>query len=329
MQIHWKSKGKIVLKGMAMGAADLVPGVSGGTVALITGIYDRLVTAIGNLSKYPHQVVRQHGISLRTITELWVKLDLAFLISVATGIGISLVSLSRVLTWALEHYPPVVWSFFFGLIIASIVIIIKSIANWNILYGIVTIVFTAIMVWLSMRIPVDTPDALWFVFISGVIAITAMILPGISGSFLLVLLGKYEYILTALREFNVSVLAVFIAGCLLGILSSSRLISWLLQRFHSVTMAAITGVMIGSLYKVWPWRQVTSYSGEYGTDSFHVYTDAPVLPQEYLTAMVQGLPASAPTSAYVVTSVIAFILGCTIIVLINWRSRTNKTLANK
>lgn len=296
-----------ILRGMAMGAADVVPGVSGGTMALITGIYERLIAAVGAITKEGLSTLRKEGLNMKGLRATWQAIDATFLVSLGVGIAVSVLTFARIIGWALEEYPPVVWAFFFGLIVASTWYVAKMVKHWKWQYLAFALVSAAVLVAISLATPAATPEAPWFVLLSGMIAISAMILPGISGSFLLVLLGKYEYVLNAIHDMNLTVIVVFGAGCAIGILTSARIISWFFKKYHDATMAAILGVMVGSLYTVWPWRQVTRFSGEFGTEDYQVLTDQPVLPSVYDAQSIVGLESAQPS--YVIFSVIAGIIG--------------------
>lgn len=315
---------QVLLRGMAMGAADVVPGVSGGTMALITGIYERLITAVGSITKDLLPALKEHGFKANGLRAAWKAIDGWFLVAVASGILLSVLTLARVLSWGLETYPPIVWAFFMGLILASTVVVLRGVGKWNSYRAFLVVFFAAALVAVSVVTPASTPDANWFVFLSGMIAISAMILPGISGSFILVLLGKYEYVLNAVHNLDIPVLVIFSLGCGIGILTSSRIISWLFAKYHDSTMAAIVGIMIGSLYTVWPWRQVTRFTGEYGTEEFKVLTDQPVAPNVYATQSVLGLEAVA--ESFVIASAIAFVVG---IVLVYAIQRISGTIIQK
>lgn len=250
-----QNKGKhvmLVLKGMAMGAADVIPGVSGGTIAFITGIYEELINSIKSVD-LPALKLLLAG----KFGAFWKKVNGNFLVSVLLGIGISIFSLAKGLEYLLYHYPILIWSFFFGLIVASAIYVGRTITKWDAgtllagIAGIVTAWFITVIT------PAEANTAWWFIFISGAIAICAMILPGISGSFILVLLGMYKFILTAVGNLDVSVLLLFIAGAAVGIIAFSNLLSWLLKNYHRYTIAVLAGFMVGSLNKVWPWKQVT------------------------------------------------------------------------
>ncbi len=250
----------LVLKGMGMGAADVVPGVSGGTIAFITGIYEELVHSIKNINYATISTIWKQG-----IPAFWKALNGSFLLSVIGGILISVLTLARLLEYLLINHPVLIWSFFFGLIIGSAIFIARSIERWN--AGTVISLLAGIAVaWVITSItPAETTEAIWFIFLSGALAICAMILPGISGSFILLLLGKYQFILNALNEGRISVIAVLLTGALVGIISFSHLLSWLLRKFHHLTIAVLSGFMIGSLNKIWPWKiTVEQYLDSHG-----------------------------------------------------------------
>jgi putative membrane protein len=241
----------LTARGMAMGAADVIPGVSGGTIAFITGIYEELINSIKSVNKEFFMVLFQKGIA-----PAWQHINGNFLVAVLGGILFSVFSLARLITWLLITYPMLVWAFFFGLIIASALHIGKKITSWNITAIISLLAGIAIAAYITIASPAATPEAWWFIFLSGAIAITAMILPGISGSFILLLLGKYEFILNAVKDIKVAIILIFAAGCVVGIISFSNVISWLFRKIPNATMALLTGFMIGSLNKLWPWKKV-------------------------------------------------------------------------
>lgn len=241
----------ITLKGMGMGAADVVPGVSGGTIAFITGIYEELINTIKSFQPSLINDLKKNGIK-----SVWQKINAPFLIALLFGISLSIISLSRVILYLLQNHPIPVWSFFFGLILASAYLVAAEINQWNLAVILATFIGTSIAYTITIISPAETPTELWFIFISGAIAICAMILPGISGSFILLLMGKYEYIFTALKEFNFSVIITFALGCISGLLSFSHVLSWMFKKFKDVTIALLAGFMIGSLNKVWPWKEV-------------------------------------------------------------------------
>lgn len=241
-----------------MGAADIVPGVSGGTIAFITGIYERLITALQSISL---PAVRQ--VLKGDIKGAWHTIDGTFLLSVFGGILLSVFSLVKLISYLLENEQVLLWSFFFGLILASALVIGQKIKQWTVGTLVALVIGIGVALWITLATPAQTPDGLWFIFLSGAIAICAMILPGISGSFILLLLRKYEYIVSAVKELDLSILLVFMLGCVVGLLSFARLLSWMFKRFHDLTIALLTGFMLGSLNLVWPWKEVI----EYRTDS--------------------------------------------------------------
>jgi putative membrane protein len=250
-----KKASALSLKGLCMGSADVIPGVSGGTIALITGIYEELIQAIRSIDTA----------MLKKILKFDFKGALAhvhirFLMSVFVGIGIAILSLARLMNYLLHHQPVYTWSLFFGLIAASILVVGRQIKNWWGVAGISFIAGTAAATLIVNLIPVATPETLWFIFLCGLVAICAMILPGISGAFILLILGKYEFVTATLKNpflpHNALIIAVFGCGCAIGLLGFSRVLSYLLQRFHNLTIAFLTGLMTGSILKIWPWKEV-------------------------------------------------------------------------
>ena len=250
----------LILKGAGMGAADIVPGVSGGTIAFITEIYEELVNSIKSINLKSFRKIFSEG-----IREFWNAINGNFLVSVFAGILISVFTLANLLETLLQDEPILVESFFFGLIIASAVYVARKITTWN-WQKIVAILMGIVAAYLITSLtPAQTSENYWFVFISGAIAICAMILPGISGAFILLILGKYQFILGAVNDLNLVVLAVFAIGALVGLISFSNILSWFLRKFHDITIAVLSGFMIGSLYKIWPWkRTVSSFKDSHG-----------------------------------------------------------------
>ncbi|GGZ19653.1 DUF368 domain-containing protein [Echinicola pacifica] len=242
------------LKGMGMGAADIVPGVSGGTIALITGIYETLLDSIKSIDLDAIKLLGK-----LKFKALWDHINGGFLLALMLGIFTSIISLSKLITFLMEEHPIPLWSFFCGLIIISSVLILRDIKRWNLLVILTIPIGAVIAYWVTGLNPVQSPDSLIFTFIAGAIAICAMILPGISGSFLLLILGKYETILSAVTNRDFLTLGVFAVGCLVGLLSFSRLVAWLLKNHHAVTIAVLSGFMLGSINKIWPWKKVVSF----------------------------------------------------------------------
>lgn len=254
--------GLIAMKGMAMGAADVVPGVSGGTIAFIVGIYDELIESIKSIDMASLKML-----FTGKFRAFWKAVNGNFLVSLVLGICVSIFSLARLITMLLESYPVMVWSFFFGLIVASAWFVSKDIRQWNWKTVFSLLAGVVLAYWVTSATPASTPEALWFVFLCGLVAICAMILPGISGSFILVLMGKYAFIMEAVKGLDLPVLGVFALGAALGITSFARLLSYALRKFRVVTLAVLTGFMIGSLNKVWPWKvTLSTYLDSHGVE---------------------------------------------------------------
>ena len=247
---------KTAVKGACMGAADVIPGVSGGTIAFIMGIYDEFV---GSIARIDSQAVRL--LFKGRFGEFWKHINGGFLLSLVTGIGFSVVALAGLMQVLLTDFPIQTWAFFFGLIVASSIFILRGISGWKIREALFLFLGMVLGVVVCTLSPTQTPDALWFIFLSGAIAICAMVLPGISGSFILLILGKYQYIMGCISNLvsgtdfwtNLSIIAVFLVGAVVGILGFSKFLHWLLARWHKETLIVLAGFIIGSLVKVWPW----------------------------------------------------------------------------
>lgn len=249
MERKLKDYALLMLKGMGMGAADVVPGVSGGTIAFIVGIYDELINTIKSINLQSLKLLFTFKFK-----EFWKAVNGNFLFSLFAGIAISVFSLAKLITYLLVAHPILVWAFFFGLVLASTWFVAKDIEGWNWKTVLSFIIGAVIAYYITVVTPAETPTNLLFIFLCGAIAICAMILPGISGSFILVLLGKYHYIMDAVKGLDLLILCVFGAGALVGITSFSRVLSYALKHFRNVTMAVLAGFMLGSLNKVWPWK---------------------------------------------------------------------------
>lgn len=250
------------VKGFLMGAANVIPGVSGGTIALITGIYGRI---IGSLNAFASPSTWKL-LFTRRWKEFWQAIDGRFLLALGAGVVLSILSLAKLMEYVLSHYPIQTWAFFFGLIIASAVIMFRSIRHWSVKDVLFALAGIAIGVAVCTLTPTQTPDSLLFVFLCGAIAVCSMILPGISGSFVLVIMGKYDYIMQALdvTAFNIPVVAVFALGCGVGILAFAKFLHWLLGRWEQQTMLVLLGFIIGSLIKVWPWANMDAIEASQG-----------------------------------------------------------------
>lgn len=241
----------ISLRGFAMGCADVVPGVSGGTMAFILGIYEELVESIRQITQPP--VIK--AVTRLKIAELFKLVNWPFLVAVALGIMLAVLTLAQGLEWALENYPVYVWSFFFGLVLASAIVVAQRCEDWkHWSRGFAMVVGAVGAFMLVGLVPAETPNTWWFLMLSGALAICAMILPGISGAFILVLLGKYEYVLGAVNDRDFVTIAFVGMGTVIGILSFAQVLGWLFKKYHDLTIAFLTGLMIGSLRKIWPWK---------------------------------------------------------------------------
>ena len=247
------------VKGACMGAADVIPGVSGGTIAFIMGIYDEFV---GSIARIDATAVKM--LFSGRIRDFWKHINGTFLLSLVLGIGVSVVALAGLMQTLLTNYPIQTWAFFFGLIVASSIFILRGISDWRMRdFGFLALGLLLGVVVCTLS-PTQTPDDLWFIFLSGSLAICAMILPGISGSFILLILGKYQYIMGVITNVvsgvdmgrNLLILAVFMVGAVVGILGFSKFLHWLLARWHRTTLIVLAGFIIGSLVKVWPWSNV-------------------------------------------------------------------------
>lgn len=291
-------------KGMAMGAADIVPGVSGGSIALIAGIYQELLDSFNSFKIH----------NLKLLGKLEVKafykaVNGSFLLSLLLGILTSIFALSSLITYLMSNHPIPLWSFFTGLILVSAFLILKDIKRWHLGVVLAVLIGTGIAYWVTNLPPTTTPNAIWFTFVSGAIAICAMILPGISGSFILLIMGQYEPILQAVNDRNFLKLIVFAAGCVVGILSFSRVVSWLLRKYHSATIGLLSGFMLGSVNELWPWKVViswrTSSSGEQKP-----FLDENILPGDYLAQVGQ--------EPQILAAILAFVFGIVLVLAIEW-----------
>ncbi len=242
----------IAAKGFCMGSADVVPGVSGGTMAFILGIYEELLNTIRNVGQPPFI---QAVLGFR-IQEALKILNWKFLVAIFGGIVLAVVTLAPMLEWLLEEHEVLLWSFFFGLVVASAIAVSRRVSQWTPPLWIMLVIGTVFAFWLVGMTPAQTPETWWFLMLSGAIAICAMILPGISGSFILVLMSKYQFFIEAVTSRDFVSIGLAGVGALVGLVSFAQLLSWLFKRYHDLTVALLTGLMIGSLRKVWPWKEV-------------------------------------------------------------------------
>ena len=254
------SSAGIFLRGLLMGAADIVPGVSGGTVAFITGIYDQLLDSLRAVD-----LAFLAKLSRLDITGAWQHINGRFLLALLLGIATSIFSLAQLVSWVLEHHPVPLWAFFFGLILASAAVLLREVDNWSAPKVLCLLSAGAVAVCIALSPVMSLEMGLAGVFLAGFLAVCAMILPGISGSFILVLLGMYSTTLVALKSLDLVFILVCVIGAGCGLLCFSRLLHWLLQRFHQGTMAVLTGFLFGSLLVVWPWKRVLEWvEGSHG-----------------------------------------------------------------
>jgi putative membrane protein len=267
----------IFLKGMAMGAADIVPGVSGGTIAFISGIYDRLLGAINSLRFSVFRTLRTKG-----FTAAWKEIDATFLLALLGGMISSIILLSAPIKYALNYYPVLIWSFFFGLVLASIWLVGRQIKEYSLVNILLFIIGGIIALWITTLKTLQGSDDLMYIFFSGAIAICAMILPGVSGAFILLILGVYQIIINAIHERNLAILAIFGIGCIVGLLSFSRMLKWLLNNYRAATLAVLSGFLLGSLNKIWPWKNKLGEAAIYfHSDGREEWLLKPVLPQNF------------------------------------------------
>ncbi len=322
MTNNLKKYSLVTLKGIGMGAADVIPGVSGGTIAFMTGIYSELVGSIRNFDKTAFRLF-----FTGRFREFWKHVNGTFLFSLIFGILISIFSLAKLMTYLLENHPIQTWAFFFGLIVASSIFILRDISGWKFKDVALTVLGVGIGVVVCSLTPTTTPDGLWFVFLCGAIAICAMILPGISGSFILVILGKYDYVLGAvagLTSFGKAeqvtanlatgpmswghcllVICIFAAGAAIGIVAFSKFLHWLLSRWNRETTLVLAGFIIGSLIKVWPWHNPLN--------------DFPVIPG---VASADGTVALPLADAHIAGAAIFAVLGLALVFGIEFASKS-------
>ena len=264
----------ISMKGIAMGAADVVPGVSGGTIAFISGIYEELIDSINQVNLGALKILKKEGFGA-----MWVSVNGNFLLALLLGIGISVLSLARLIRHFLETQPILIWSFFFGLVLASIIYVAMKIQRWNLGKMLLLILGALIGFGITTLTPQTAEVTYLYVFLSGALAICAMILPGISGGYILLLLGMYKPVLDALHDKNIGLLVMLMAGAVIGLLSFSRLLKWLFDHYESLTLALLTGFIIGSLNKIWPWKEVLS--SEIINGKLKILDDKSVMPFSY------------------------------------------------
>ena len=247
----WGDYLKIASKGFCMGVADIIPGISGGTIAFLLGIYEELIVSIKSFDITFVKLL----LSFR-FKEALARVAWQFLGALFFGIIGSILILSEIISWLLSNQPVLTYSFFFGLIVATVPIIARIIKQWT-LSKILTVGIAAVVTYLIVGlVPMETPQSMWFLFLCGALCISAMILPGISGAFILVLLGKYQFILDAISHRDFLSIGIFVSGIVIGILGFVRVLGWLFAKYHDITVTIITGIVIGSLRKIWPWKEI-------------------------------------------------------------------------
>ena len=242
---------RVFFCGILMGIADAIPGISGGTIALLLGIYEELIGSISNFNIYLFQNLKKKGIKY-----CWNKINGNFLLSLISGVLLSLVSFVKIFSILIQKYPLFIWSFFLGLILATLFVINRNIKKWDIVNFILIFIFAFLTILLSIINPSISENInLFYILICGIIASSAMILPGISGSLILVILGVYTLIINALNNLEYNIILVFLIGCLIGIINFSKIIKWLFHNYRDYTFSIMLGLVIGSIYTVWPWRK--------------------------------------------------------------------------
>ena len=292
----------LVLKGVGIGAANVIPGVSGGTIALLTGIFERLINCLKSFN------VRTTKLLFKGKFREWAKeTDILFLAFVLLGIAISAFSLAKLMLYLLEFQPVATWGFFFGLVLISCWYVIKEVKVWNIGTVVSLAIGIAFAVWVSLTSPAETPDTWWFLLIAGAASICGMILPGISGSFLLVLMVKYVDLMNSISTLNIPRLLLYGAGAVAGILAFSHFLAWLLKKWYGQTMAMLTGFMVGSLVKIWPWQQILQGEGDKAVTH-------PILPAKY--EAINGVDPQIATA--IIMAIAGIALG---VILETWAGR--------
>jgi len=279
----------ITAKGLAMGAADVVPGVSGGTIAFISGIYEELIETIHKLNLGFFSIWKKEG-----IRSAWITYNLSFLFALFFGVLVSILSLAKLIGWLLANHPIPVWSFFFGLVVASVLHIGKQITSWNLGCIVAIIMATALSFTITIMDPIGSPESTWFLFFAGFIAIIAMILPGLSGAFILLLLGAYKSVIATLMQFGEGIttfnwdlfskafvkLFVFGIGAIIGLKAFSGILNWMFKHHKNTVLAVLTGFMIGALNKIWPWKEVLQFRTNHAGEEVP-FIEKSILPNQY------------------------------------------------
>lgn len=306
----------VALKGFAMGAANVIPGVSGGTIALLTGIFNELIEALNAILSVSSWKLLLKG----NVKEFWEHIHGTFLLWLAVGVLVSVFSLAKLMEYVLAYHPIQTWAFFFGLIVVSGVYMLYDIKGWKVADGVWLVFGIFLGALICMLSPTKTTDASWFILICGAIAICTMILPGISGSFILVLLGKYEYIMSAISELNWPVLIMFGVGCVLGLAAFSKFLHWLIARYERPTLITLIGFTLGSLVKVWPWSDKVSVMTAQLMRGGQTAEEAGI----GVSALTDlGLDLSAVIDPQIVSAIIWMAVGALLVVGLEWLGHKN------
>ncbi|MCI0510119.1 putative membrane protein [Chromohalobacter marismortui] len=296
----------LFFKGAGMGAADAVPGVSGGTIAFITGIYEELIDSIKQFGPRAFGVGRREG-----LTGLVTYLNLAFLLPLLSGIVASLVSVAHLVTWLLAHHQLLLNAFFFGLVLASAVVVGRQIGHWQWRHVMPLMLGVCVALWLPSLLPAPGEASQWVLVVGGAIAISAMLLPGVSGSFLLLVMGLYGTVMEGVKSADLSLIATFGAGCVIGLMVFSRVLSWLFHHYRLGTLLTLVGFILGSLPQLWPWRELASYRLASGDK---------IVPLDYRYLMPSDYSAITGEPAHLLTAIALMIAGLVLVMVIGERS---------
>jgi putative membrane protein len=294
---------KLVAIGMVMGAAEVVPGVSGGTIAFITGIYERLINSVRQFTPYLFIVLKNHGIKT-----VWRRVDASFLLTLFCGMGLAIILFANAVGYLLRNEPILIWSFFCGLVIASVWIVYKQISRMGLDLVLACCAGAAVGIVVTNLVPVQLAPTPLFIFLGGAVAVCAWILPGLSGSFILLVLGLYAVVIDAIEQFDIVTLSVLGAGCAIGLVSFSQVLSRLFRYFRDETLAVLTGFMLGSLVKLWPWKNTLSYQLREDGSRIPLIQE-PVLPQVYAEMTGNDAQLLVALTAALVGFVIVILLG--------------------
>ena len=306
----------VALKGFAMGAANVIPGVSGGTIALLTGIFNELIEALNAILSVSSWKLLIKG----EVKEFWKNIHGTFLLWLFVGVIVSVFSLAKLMEYALAYHPIQTWAFFFGLIIVSAAFMLSDIKKWktaDTLWLVFGIALGAVICLLS---PTQTTDASWFILICGAIAICTMILPGISGSFILVLFGKYEYIMSAISELNWPVLIMFGIGCVIGLAAFSKFLHWLIAHYERPTLITLIGFTLGSLVKVWPW------SDKFSIATAQLLREGQTAEQAWIgiqTLADAGVNLGSIVSPQITSAIAWMLIGAVLVIALEWFGHKN------